>query len=140
MMKLEMRFNPSTTLQRNCMKKSLKLALVASSIAVLSACGGGGDVVVIDQPHAFLSVDNLNYGNGVVCIEDIFVDAFSAQGQQVARDLVDFYGTFNFSLSPIHQAYSAPTYCGGPTSNFTPAPGTIIDASYYYNVIVPTVR
>jgi hypothetical protein len=123
------------------MKKSLKLALVATSIAVLSACGGGGgDVVVIDQPHAFLSVDNLNVGNGVVCIEDIFVDAFSAQGQQVARDLVDFYGTFNFSLSPIHQAYSAPTFCGGPTSNFTPAPGTIVDASYYYNVIVPRVR
>jgi hypothetical protein len=142
MMKLETRFNPSTILQRNCMKKSLKLALVASCIAVLSACGGG--VVVIDQPHAFLSVDNLNHGNGVVCIEDIFVDALSAQGQQVARDLIDFYGTYNLSLRPIHQAYSAPTYCGGPTSNFTPAPApapsTIVDASYYYNVIVPTVR
>lgn len=127
------------------MKKSLQLAvkstLVACSIALVSACGGGGDVVVVtDQAHAFLSVDNLNYGNGVVCVEDIFVDAFSAQGQQVARDLIDFYGTYNFALSPIHQAYSAPTYCGGPTSNFTPQPGTIVDASYYYNVIVPRVR
>jgi hypothetical protein len=123
------------------MKNSLKLALVASSIALLSACGGGGsDVVVAAQSHAFLSVDNLNYGNGVVCVEDIFVDAYSAQGQQVARDLVDYYGTYNFALSPIHQAYSAPTYCGGPTSNFTPPPGTIVDASYYYNVIVPRVR
>ena len=123
------------------MKNTIKLALVASSIALLSACGGGGgDVVVADQPHAFLSVDNLNIGNTVVCVEDIFLDAYSAQGQQVARDLVDYYGTYNFSLSPIHQAYSAPTYCGGPTSNFVPAPGVIIDASYYYNVIVPRVR
>jgi hypothetical protein len=120
---------------------SLKLSLVASSIALLSACGGGGgDVVVVDTSHAFLSVDNLNYGNGVVCVEDIFLEANSPQGQQVARDLIDFYGTYNFALSPIHQAYSAPTYCGGPTSNYTPPPGTIVDASYYYNVIVPRVR
>jgi hypothetical protein len=132
----------SHALQRNCMKNTLKLALVASSIALLSACGGGGgDVVVVtDQPHAFLSVDNLNYGNGVVCVEDIFVDAFSAQGQQVARDLVDYYGTYDFGLRPIHNAYSAPTYCGGPTSNYTPPPGTIVDASYYYNVIIPRLR
>jgi hypothetical protein len=124
------------------MKNSLKLALVASSIALLSACGGGGgDVVVVtEQAHAFLSVDNLNIGNGVVCVENIFLDAYSAQGQQVARDLVDYYGTYNFSLSPIHQAYSAPTYCGGPTSNFVPAPGVIVDSSYYYKVIVPRVR
>lgn len=33
MMKLETRFNASTILQRNCMKKSLKLALVAFGIA-----------------------------------------------------------------------------------------------------------
>lgn len=123
------------------MKKSLKLALIVSSIAVLSACGGGGDTEVIvtpGQPHAFLSVDNLNYGNGTVCIEDIFLDASSAQGQQAARDLIDFYGTYDFGL--IHNAYSAPTYCGGPTSNYTPPPGTIVDANYYYNVIVPRVR
>jgi hypothetical protein len=120
------------------MKKTLKLALLASSIAILSACGGGGDVVIVtDQPHAFLSVDNLNVGNGTVCVEDIFLDAFSAQGQQVARDLVDYYGTYNFSLSPIHQTYSAPTYCGGPTSNYVPAPGVIISANDYYNVIAP---
>jgi hypothetical protein len=120
------------------MKKTLKLALIASSIAILSACGGGGDVVIVtDQPHAFLSVDNLNVGNGTVCVEDIFLDAFSAQGQQVARDLVDYYGTYNFSLSPIHQTYSAPTYCGGPTSNYVPAPGVIISANDYYNVIAP---
>jgi hypothetical protein len=117
------------------MKKSLKLALIASSIAVLSACGGGGG-----DDHGFLSVDNLNVANGTVCIEDIFLDAYSAQGQQVARDLIDYYGTYNFSLNPIHNAYSAPTYCGGPTSNYVPAPGLIIDASTYYNVIVPAVR
>ena len=59
------------------MKKTLKLALLASSIAILSACGGGGDVVIVtDQPHAFLSVDNLNVVNGTVCVEDIFLDAF----------------------------------------------------------------
>lgn len=123
------------------MKKSLKLALVASSIAILGACGGGGgtDVVVVTD-HGFLSVDNLNVGNGTVCVEDIFLDANSPQGQQVARDLIDYYGTFNFSLSPIHNAYSAPTYCGGPTSNYVPAPGVIIDANAYYNIIVPAVR
>jgi microcystin degradation protein MlrC len=119
---------------------TLKLTIISSSIALLSACGGGGDVIVIDPSHSFLSVDNLNYGNGVVCVEDIFVDAYSAQGQQVARDLVNFYGTYNFSLSPMHQAYSAPTYCGGSTPNFVPAPGTIVDANYYYSVIVPRVR
>jgi hypothetical protein len=120
------------------MKNSLKLALIASSIAVLSACGGGGDSdVIIVTDHSFLSVDNLNVGNGTACIEDIFLDAFSAQGQQVARDLVDYYGTYDFGLRPIHNAYSAPTYCGGPTSNYTPAPGVIITANDYYNVIAP---
>ena len=65
------------------MKKSLKLALIASSIAVLSACGGGGsDVVVIDQPHAFLSVDNLNYGNGVVAVRH------QTSHQHLARSLM----------------------------------------------------
>ena len=55
------------------MKNSLKLALIASSIAVLSACGGGGDSdVIIVNDHSFLSVDNLNVGNGTACIEDSF--------------------------------------------------------------------
>lgn len=126
---------------KKTLKNSLKFGLAAASIALISACGGGGDtIVVVDQPHGFLSVDNLNVGNGTVCIEDIFLDANSAQGQQVARDLVDYYGTFNFSLIPIHNAYSAPTYCGGPTANFVPAPGLIIDANAYYNIIVPAVR
>jgi hypothetical protein len=121
------------------MKKSLKLTLVAASIAVLSACGGGDTEVVTvpGQPHAFLSVDNLNVGNGTVCVEDIFLDANSGQGQQVARDLIDYYGTYDFGLRPIHNAYSAPTYCGGPTANYTPAPGVIITANDYYNVIAP---
>jgi hypothetical protein len=123
------------------MKKSLKLAILASSIAVLSACGGGGDSdVIIVTDHSFLSVDNLNVGNTVVCVADIFLTAESAQGQQVARDLIDYYGTYDFSLRPPHNAYSAPTYCGGPTSNPIPAPGTIISANDYYNIIVPAVR
>ena len=123
------------------MKNSLKLALVASSIAVLSACGGGGDtdVVIIGESGSFLSVDNLNTSNGVVCINDIGFAANSAEGQQVARDLVDYYGTYNFGLSPIHNAYSAPTYCGGATANYVPAPGIIISANDYYSVIVPWV-
>jgi len=121
----------------------IKSSIAALSIAVLSACGGGGDVdvvVIADQEHYFLSVDNLNISNGVVCIEDIFLDARSDAGQQVARDLVDFYKTRDFSLNPYHQAYSAPTVCGGETSNYTPYPGLIISASYYYDVIVPYVR
>ena len=116
------------------MKNSFKLALVATSIAFLSACGGGSET-----DHGFLSVDNLNVGNTVVCVEDIFLTADSAQGQQVARDLIDYYGTYDFGLQPYHRAYSAPTYCGGPTANYTPAPGTIITANDYYNVIVPWV-
>ncbi len=83
----------------------IKSGIVALSIAALSACGGGGD-----DSYSFLSVDNLNVSNGVVCVEDIYYDAFSDSGQQVARDLIDFYGTYDFSLRPIHQAYSAPTY------------------------------
>ena len=122
-------------------KNSLKLSLTAASIAVLSACGGGGDtVVVVDQPHGFFSVDNINVPGGVVCVEDIFVQAGSAQGTQVALDIADFYGIANPFANPPFLTYSAPTYCGGPTSNFVPAPGLIIDASYYYNVIVPTFR
>jgi hypothetical protein len=122
-------------------KFAIKSTLVAGSIALLSACGGGDTevVVVTQESGSFLSVDNLlNYG--VVCVNNIVYDAYSPQGQQVARDLIDFYGTYNFSLSPIHNAYSAPTYCGGATSNYVPSPGLIIDASYYYNVIVPRVR
>ena len=112
----------------------IKSGIVALSIAALSACGGGGS-----DENSFLSVDNLNVANGVVCVEDIYYDAFSASGQQVARDLIDFYGTYDFSLSPYHRAYSAPTYCNGPTSNYVPCAGLIIDASYYYDVIVPWV-
>lgn len=112
----------------------IKSGIVALSIAALSACGGGGD-----DSYSFLSVDNLNVSNGVVCVEDIYYDAFSDSGQQVARDLIDFYGTYDFSLRPPHQAYSAPTYCNGPTSNYVPTAGLIIEASYYYDVIVPWV-
>ncbi|MEO6291646.1 MAG: hypothetical protein ABIO88_03395 [Burkholderiaceae bacterium] len=119
------------------MKTSLKLGITALSIAVLSACGGGGgDGGGGDM--SFLSVDNT--GSGVVCVENLFVDAYSSQGQQVANDLVAFYGIGNFSARPLNLAYSAPTYCGGPTSNPVPAPNVIIDQSYYYNVIVPSVR
>ncbi len=113
----------------------IKSSIAALSIAVLTACGGGGG-----DNYSFLSVDNLNVSNGVVCVEDIYDDAFSAAGQQIARDLIDYYGTYDFSLSPIHQAYSAPTYCNGPTSNYVPTAGLIIEASYYYDVIVPWVR
>ena len=126
---------------KNTLKNSLKLGLAATSIAILSACGGGGDtVVVVDQPHGFFSVDNINVPGGVVCVEDIFVEAGSAQGAQVAIDIANFYGLGNPRANPTFLTYSAPTYCGGPTSNFVPAPGLIVDASYYYNVIVRTVR
>jgi hypothetical protein len=123
------------------MLNKVKLALIASSIAVLSACGGGGGEVIIvaDQPHGFFSVDNIR-GYGVVCVEDIFIDAGTAQGAQVAVDIANFYGLGNPLANPTFLTYSAATYCGGPTSNFTPAPGLIVDASYYYNVIVPRVR
>ena len=70
----------------------IKSGVVALSIAALSACGGGGS-----DENSFLSVDNLNVANGVVCVEDIYYDAFSASGQQVARDLIDFYGTYGNS-------------------------------------------
>ena len=116
------------------MKTSLKLGITALSIAVLSACGGGGG----DTSYSFLSVDNT--GSGVVCVENLYVDAFSGEGQQVANDLVAFYGIGNYSARPLNVAYSAPTYCGGPTANPVPAPNVIIDQSYYYNVIVPSVR
>lgn len=124
------------------MKTALKLALVASCIAILSACGGGGgdtDVIIIDESGSFLSVDNLNTANGVVCINNIGFAANTPQGQQVARDLIDYYGTYDFGLRPIHNAYSAPTYCGGVTANFVPALGVIISVNDYYNVIVPWV-
>lgn len=131
------------------MQNTLKLALVASSIALLSACGGGGDVVVVTpaptpaQTHTFLTVDNLNISNGVVCVEDLgFTDISTASspGQQVARDLANFYGIVNPNAIPLNLVYAAPTYCNGPTSNFVPQAGLIIDASYYYEVIVPRVR
>ena len=118
------------------MKNTVKLVLISASIAILSACGGGDTA----ESHAFLSVDNLKYGNGVVCVEDIFIDSSSAQGQQVANDLIAFYGTFDEFANPIHRAYSAPTFCAGETESDIPSPGTIIDAAYYYNVIVPSLR
>ncbi len=121
------------------MTQSMKLALSAFSIALLSACGGGGEVVVVTDPaHSFVSVDNT--GSGVVCVEDMFMDASSAQGQQVARDLVAYYGVANPYANPLNVAYSAPTFCGGQTANYVPAPNLIVDSSYYYNVIVPWVR
>lgn len=123
------------------MKNLFKIGLVTASIAALTACGGGGDVIIVeDHNHGFLSVDNLNTANGVVCVEDIFLEANSAQGQKVARDLIDYYGTYDYGLNPIHQAYSAPTYCGGATANYVPSPGVIISASHYYNVIAPLYR
>ncbi len=118
------------------MKNKMKIALISASIAILSACGGGGDA----ESHAFLSVDNLKYGNGVVCVEDIFIDASSAAGQQVANDLIAFYGTYDTFADPLHRAYSAPTFCAGETENEIPSPGTIVDVSYYNNVIVPSLR
>lgn len=126
---------------KKALKNSLKFGLAAVSIALVTACGGGGEtVVVVDQPHSFLSVDNIaRYG--VVCVEDIFLDAGSPQGQQAARDIANYFGIANlFIAPPLNIAYSAPTYCGGPTSNYVPPPGLIIDASTYYNVIVPAVR
>ena len=110
----------------------IKSSIAALSIAVLSACGGGGS-----DEYSFLSVDNLNVGNGVVCINNMYYDANSPSGQQVARDLVDYYKTYDFSRPSY--AYSAPTFCGGETSNYVPYPGLIIDASYYYDVILPWV-
>ncbi len=115
------------------MKTSIKVGLTALSIALLTACGGGSD-----PSNTFLSVDNTQ--RGVVCVENIGFDAYSPEGQQVARDLVNFYGVANPFANPLNLAYSAPTYCGGPTANYVPAPNLIIEASYYYNVIVPTVR
>ncbi|MEY4426750.1 MAG: hypothetical protein RL535_1048, partial [Pseudomonadota bacterium] len=50
-------------------KFAIKSTLVAGSIALLSACGGGDTevVVVTQESGSFLSVDNLlNYG--VVCV------------------------------------------------------------------------
>ena len=74
-------------------QNSLKLGLTAASIALLSACGGGGGevIVVTDQPHGFFSVDNISV-YGVVCVEDIFVEAGTAQGAQVAIDIASFSG------------------------------------------------
>ena len=113
------------------MHTSIKLGLSALSIALLSACGGGGN-----DFHTFLSVDNTQ--RGVVCVEDIGFTAFSPAGQQVSRDLVAFYGTANPFITPL--SFSADTFCGGATANPVPSPDLIIDASYYFNVIVPTLR
>jgi hypothetical protein len=125
------------------MFKQIKLALLASSIAVLSACGGGGEaevVVVVDQPQSFFSVDNIAVPGGVVCVEDLFIEAGSSQGAQVAVDIANYYGLGNPLANPTFLTYSGPTFCGGPTSNFVPSPGVILSANDYYNVIVPSVR
>jgi hypothetical protein len=125
------------------MFKQIKLALLASCIAVLSACGGGGEaevVVVVDQPQSFFSVDNIAVPGGVVCVEDLFIEAGSSQGAQVAVDIANYYGLGNPLANPTFLTYSGPTFCGGPTSNFVPSPGVILSANDYYNVIVPSVR
>ena len=119
------------------MKHSLKIAFSILSIAILSACGGGGDNAEPAPSHSFLSVSNS--GKGVVCVNDAFVDAYSVEGQLMARDLLNYYGIKDLYANPISLAYSAPTVCGGPTANVVPAPDLIIDIAFYNSVIVPNV-
>ncbi len=121
------------------MKTFIKVGLTTLSIALLTACGGGSDSPSYPfVPNTFLSIDNTQ--SGVVCVDNIGYDAYSAEGQQVARDLVNYYGVANPFATPLNLAYSAPTYCGGPTANYVPAPNVIIDVSFYYNVVIPAVR
>ncbi len=119
------------------MKHSLKIAFSILSIAILSACGGGGDNAEPAPSHSFLSVSNS--GKGVVCVNDAFVDAYSVEGQLMVRDLLNYYGIKDLFANPISLAYSAPTVCGGPTANEVPAPDFIIDIAFYNSVIVPNV-
>jgi len=119
------------------MKHSLKIAFSILSITILSACGGGGDNAAPAPSHSFLSVSNS--GKGVVCVNDAFVDAYSVEGQLMARDLLNYYGIKDLYANPISLAYSAPTVCGGPTANEVPAPDLIIDIAFYNSVIVPNV-
>ena len=119
------------------MKHSLKISFSILSITILSACGGGGDNAAPAPSHSFLSVSNS--GKGVVCVNDAFVDAYSVEGQLMARDLLNYYGIKDLYANPISLAYSAPTVCGGPTANEVPAPDLIIDIAFYNSVIVPNV-
>ena len=119
------------------MKHSLKIAFSILSITILSACGGGGDNAAPAPSHSFLSVSNS--GKGVVCVNDAFVDAYSVEGQLMARDLLNYYGIKDLYANPISLAYSAPTVCGGPTVNDVPSPDFIIDIAFYNTVIVPNV-
>ena len=119
------------------MKHSLKIAFSILSITILSACGGGGDNAAPAPSHSFLSVSNS--GKGVVCVNDAFVDAYSVEGQLMARDLLNYYGIKDLYANPISLAYSAPTVCGDPTANEVPAPDFIIDIAFYNSVIVSNV-
>lgn len=120
------------------MNKPTKIACGILLTAILSACGGGGDDSVEPAPsHSFLSVSNS--GQGVVCVNDAFVGAYSVEGQLMARDLLNYYGIKDLYANPISLAYSAPTVCGGPTANDVPAPDLIIDIAFYNTVIVPNV-
>lgn len=119
------------------MKPSIKLVLSILSIAILSACGGSSDEKQTLPANSFLSVSNT--GKGVVCVNDAFVDAYSVEGQLMARDLLNYYGIKDLYANPISLAYSAPTVCGGPTANVTPNPDLIIDINFYKGTIVPNV-
>jgi hypothetical protein len=120
------------------MKQSLKLTLTTISLTILAACGGGGSGDNNEVPaNSFLSVSNT--GRGVVCINDAFVDAYSVEGQLIARDLLNYYGIKDVFANPISLAYSAPTVCGGPIANEVPKPDLIIDINFYKGTIVPNV-
>ena len=119
------------------MKKSLTYTLGFISIALLSACGGSSDEQEAQPSHSFLSVSNT--GRGVVCVENAFANAYSVEGQLIARDLLNYYGIKDVFANPISLAYSAPTVCGGSTANEVPAPDLIIDINFYKTTIVPNV-
>ena len=119
------------------MNRFLKINCSILLIAILSACGGGGENTETVPKHSFLSVSNS--GKGVVCVNDAFVDAYSVEGQLMARDLLNYYGIKDVFANPISLAYSAPTVCGGPTANEVPKPDFIIDIAFYNSVIVPGV-
>ena len=118
------------------MNNFFKITFGIFLVAVLSACGGG-DKVETAPSHSFLSVSNS--GKGVVCVNDAFVDAYSVEGQLMARDLLNYYGIKDVFANPISLAYSAPTVCGGTTVTVVPKPDFIIDIAFYNSVIVPNV-
>lgn len=72
-------------------------------------------------------------------MNDAFVDAYSVEGQSMARDLLDYYGIKDLYANPISLAYSAPTICSDPKANKVPALDFIIDIAFYNSVIVPNV-